>query len=331
MTQPLVSVAMITYNQASYIGRAIDSVLQQKVSFPIELIVGEDCSTDATREIVMNYQARNSRVIRVITSERNVGMFLNLKRVEDACIGRYIAYCDGDDWWHDPFKLQKQLDYLEHNRGCGLVHSDYDRYYPMSGKVIRNFNETMQNKPRDNLDVRSIVRGGRYLFILTCTVVARRQLLKEVVDSDPFLFEPGRFLIGDTQRWAEIAARSGTHYIDESLSTYTVQEESGSKSKDPIKIPRFGKSLNELFLYLSDKHNLPMSDKEYFADQWRQHALQLAFHQMNRGLAEDVRAHKLPWSPKERLLYYGAKGRALNKVLMAALSIKHRLIHHRPE
>src|SRR4030042_6002267 len=123
MTEPLVSVKMITYNHAPYIAQAIEGVLQQKTNFPFELVIGEDCSTDGTRAIVLEYQRKYSDIIRVITSDNNVGAYENIRRTSKACRGRYVAFCDGDDFWHDPSKLQKQTDYLETHPECGLVYS----------------------------------------------------------------------------------------------------------------------------------------------------------------------------------------------------------------
>src|SRR5580765_1129364 len=86
---PMASVAMVTYNHAGYIREAIESVLSQKTSFPFELVIGEDCSTDGTRDIVFEYQRLFAQQIHVITSERNVGGSENLRRVERASRGRY--------------------------------------------------------------------------------------------------------------------------------------------------------------------------------------------------------------------------------------------------
>src|SRR5512137_2891725 len=112
MSEPLVSVSMLTYNHAPYIAQAIEGVLRQKTNFAFELVIGEDCSTDGTREIVLAYAAEFPRVIRVITSERNVGSTKNSWRTFRACVGKYIAWCEGDDYWHDMGKLQLQFDYL---------------------------------------------------------------------------------------------------------------------------------------------------------------------------------------------------------------------------
>jgi glycosyltransferase involved in cell wall biosynthesis len=117
---------MITYNHEPYIAQAIEGVLMQKTAFPIELIIGEDCSTDRTRDIVLNYQRNYPEIIRVITSDKNIGMRNNGLRTSKACRGRYMAFCEGDDFWLHPLKLQKQVDLMEANGLALCVHSaDY--------------------------------------------------------------------------------------------------------------------------------------------------------------------------------------------------------------
>lgn len=116
----MVSVCMITYNHEKYIGQAIEGVLQQKCNFPIELVIGEDCSTDGTRKICEDYQ-RNSSIIRLLPSDANMGVIPNFIRTLTSCKGKYIAFCEGDDYWIDPFKLQKQVDFLEKNQEYSMV------------------------------------------------------------------------------------------------------------------------------------------------------------------------------------------------------------------
>lgn len=110
---PLVSVVTITYNHEPYIAKTIEGVLKQQADFPIEYIVAEDCSTDKTREICKEYAAKYPDVIRLICSEQNVGPKENERRAFAAARGKYIAFCEGDDYWTDPLKLQKQADFLE--------------------------------------------------------------------------------------------------------------------------------------------------------------------------------------------------------------------------
>jgi hypothetical protein len=104
---------MLTYNQRAFVSEAINSVVAQQTSFPVEVVIGEDCSTDGTREIVSSYAERCAERVRVISSEANVGMYRNLVRTWAACRGRYIAVLEGDDYWSCSTKLQRQVEWLE--------------------------------------------------------------------------------------------------------------------------------------------------------------------------------------------------------------------------
>ncbi|OQB29262.1 MAG: putative glycosyltransferase EpsE [Bacteroidetes bacterium ADurb.Bin174] len=115
LPDPMVSVAMLTFNHASYIAEAIDSALMQRTTFPIKLVIAEDCSTDNTREIVLAYQKKYPEKIKVILQNHNVGACQNNKDLFANLEGKYIAALEGDDYWTDPLKLQKQVDFLEKN------------------------------------------------------------------------------------------------------------------------------------------------------------------------------------------------------------------------
>jgi glycosyltransferase involved in cell wall biosynthesis len=117
------SVSLITYNQKQYIKQAIEGVLQQKTNFIRELVIGDDCSTDGTRDILVSYQKKYSEQIRLILHpKRNEGIpgKVNFLSTINAATGKYIALLDGDDYWCDPGKLQKQVDFLEANPGYAI-------------------------------------------------------------------------------------------------------------------------------------------------------------------------------------------------------------------
>ncbi len=122
-SEPLVSVNTITFNHAPYIRTCIEGALMQKTNFPFEIVIGEDCSTDGTREIVFEYANNYPEKIRVITSDANVGAMENDKRTNFSCRGEYIAYCEGDDFWIDPLKLQKQYDAAIEKDASMVCHS----------------------------------------------------------------------------------------------------------------------------------------------------------------------------------------------------------------
>ena len=317
MTEPLVSINMITYNHAPYIAQAIEGVLQQRTNFPVELIIGEDCSTDGTREIVFEYQRKYPDIIRVITSDKNVGAQKNGYRTVKACRGKYIAFCEGDDYWHHPDKLQKQVDYIESHPECGLVYSSYDVYHVGTKKKINDFLNNLiiyQNWKRpNNPSILDFLKGKKIGYgILTCTVMVRRTLCEQIIESDPYLYQSGKFLRGDTQLWAEIANISHVHYIPESLATYNQTEESATRSKDITKSVRLHISDAELGLYLCNKYNLPLSTRNDMEAMRCNGLLRLAFHTRNAKLADEVRRKKRPFACKEWLLYYGAKNLAFH-------------------
>ncbi|MEY8673100.1 glycosyltransferase [Francisella philomiragia] len=111
----LLSICCITYNHEKFIAEALDSFLIQETNFAYEIVIGEDCSSDNTLEIINQYKQKYSNIIKLVTDEYNVGVSENLKRTLAKCRGNYIAYCEGDDYWTDPHKLQKQVDFLENN------------------------------------------------------------------------------------------------------------------------------------------------------------------------------------------------------------------------
>jgi glycosyltransferase involved in cell wall biosynthesis len=123
VSKTLLSVCLITYNHAKYIREAIDGVLMQKVNFTWELIIADDFSTDGTREIVLEYKDKYPAFIKLILQEKNVGAAQNCMDLMAAPSSKYIAYLEGDDYWTDPLKLQKQVDFLDTHSECtGCFH-----------------------------------------------------------------------------------------------------------------------------------------------------------------------------------------------------------------
>jgi glycosyltransferase involved in cell wall biosynthesis len=117
MNNPLVSVCLITYNQENYIQKAIKSIFDQEVGFPIEVIISNDCSSDNTHQKIEEIlkDATNGLVVRYYNHKDNLGMMRNFSFAINECKGKYIAYFEGDDYWDYPKKLQTQVDFLEQN------------------------------------------------------------------------------------------------------------------------------------------------------------------------------------------------------------------------
>lgn len=111
---------MVTFNHAAYVAQAIESVLAQETDFDVELVIGEDGSTDDTRKIVQAYQRQHPEQIRLLLHPRNVGAQANVLATLQACCGEYVALLEGDDYWIDPDKLQAQVALLDANPAAFL-------------------------------------------------------------------------------------------------------------------------------------------------------------------------------------------------------------------
>lgn len=127
--RPTVSVCCITYHHERFLAQAIDSVLMQETDFDVELVIGEDCSTDATRTIAQAYERRYPGRVRVLTPDANLGIMWNLMATMAACQGEYIAFLEGDDYWTDPTKLQRQVDAMRANANCALCCHDAEIFF----------------------------------------------------------------------------------------------------------------------------------------------------------------------------------------------------------
>lgn len=117
---PKVSILMLAYNHERFIEQAVRSAMMQETNFTYELIIGEDCSTDHTRDIVIRLKEEFPEKIKLILHPQNVGMASNLVAVYNTCEGEYIAPLEGDDYWTHPKKLQIQVDHMDSYTGCRI-------------------------------------------------------------------------------------------------------------------------------------------------------------------------------------------------------------------
>jgi len=206
----LVSINCITYNHEEYIADAIESFLMQKTDFDFEIIIGEDCSTDGTRKIIDDYLIKYPNKIRLITSDKNVGAKENSRRVHENSKGKYVALCEGDDYWTDPLKLQKQVTYMENNPSCTLCFHSADIVRAnkrKTGRITRPYSECTVCPTED-----IIIGGGS--FCPTQSLMYPKILM----DNPPeFLTSVS---VGDYPLQILVASYGYAYYIDEIMSSY---------------------------------------------------------------------------------------------------------------
>ena len=211
MEPPFVSICCITYNHEKYIREALDSFLMQETSFPYEIIIHDDASTDGTPEIIKEYAEKNSNIFLVLQKEnqysRRIKIFPNF--VFPLAKGKYIAVCEGDDYWTDPHKLQKQVDHMEKHPECTLcLHASSD--VSETGKFIkiRQRYKTDSIVPMEDL----ILGGGGFaVFASTLFPSEFRSRLPEYYYRAP---------VGDVPLHLFLASRGNVFYFHDNMSSY---------------------------------------------------------------------------------------------------------------
>ena len=204
--KPFVSVWVLTYNHARFIGQCLDSILMQKTDFAFEICLGEDDSSDGTREICQAYAGRYPDIIRLFPRDRKDPERLDCEGVWQfnfietfrACRGSYVAMCDGDDFWTDPLKLQKQVDFLKKHPDCsGCFHKIST--VNDAGKCIAP-DMGYPPRPREKYDLDYLLRYSNFSPMLSVVFRNRPDIAPDWIRRAPFgdmIVHAGNLLQGD--------------------------------------------------------------------------------------------------------------------------------------
>lgn len=241
----IVSVKMITYNHQDYIKEAIEGVLMQETDFEFDLIIADDCSPDDTKEIVSDLIINHSKGFRIkyFRHEKNLGMHANGLFGLNECKGKYIALCEGDDYWTDPLKLQKQVDFLEINRKYSLCFHNAIVMDQNNGDQ-HLFNKSVKKK----YTIRDVII--RRWFCPTASVVVRNEIFKNSILTS----RNKKIINGDMQILFNAALYGPLHGIDEVMSVYR-SNVPGSVSDSNKSIDLKYKNYLKFLFYINKKTN----------------------------------------------------------------------------
>jgi len=224
----MISVGVMGYNQEKYVRQAMDCILAQQCSYPFEIVIGDDASTDNTRTILEEYQQKHPGKIRLLPKAPNKGVLRNYADVVKACTGKYIAFCHCDDYWHDPRKLQKQVEFLENNPDYGLVHTDANFFIETTSSTLYSYHGKVHpNMPEGNV-FEALLQGQ--FSIVTPTALYSKAAMDKYVDFDEF--EKAGFLYEDLPTWLALSKHVKFKFLKEATSTYRVIENSHSHPKN---------------------------------------------------------------------------------------------------
>lgn len=248
---PTVTIWCLVYNHEPYLRQCLDGFVMQKTNFPVEALIHDDASTDDSATIILEYANKYPDIIKPIIEKENLYSKHDgsLMRAQvELCKGKYIAFCEGDDFWTDPYKLQKQVDFMEAHPEYGMCHTDFNL---SDGSRRKHYKEIY---PDGNYYPGNIEheRGG----IGTLTVLFR----KETFDKTPKFYLQEPFVAGDKPRWYEMSKEAKIKYLPEVTACYRVLPTSASHSSSLEKMLQFREGLQYIRKYYAKKYGIKVTD-----------------------------------------------------------------------
>jgi glycosyltransferase involved in cell wall biosynthesis len=253
LEDPLVSVCLITYNHELYIRKAIESVLMQKVNFSWEIIIADDCSIDATQSIINEYYSKYPLLIKPILRDKNVGAGLNFLELIHSAKAKYIAYLEGDDYWTDVNKLQKQFDFMESNSDFSMCYHKVNWQFMYESSVFNDYPIESNIGDETFLTAKEVLEKG--WLIRSCSMFFRKIIL-------PKGFE---FLhVGDYPLHILLADRGKIGFINDCMGTYRIHQNGISETNllvyDVTRRMKNHKADLKLLNYLNKQTNFQYDD-----------------------------------------------------------------------
>lgn len=211
----LVSICCLTYNHEKYVRQCLDSLVMQKVNFRFEILIHDDASTDKTQQIIKEYEREFPNIIKPIYQTINQ-YSQGISPLKDILIpksqGKYIAFCEGDDYWTDPYKLQKQVDFLERHPDYGMVYTAFNRVN-INSNIIYNDAQLVRQRKRSKSGwlFYDLVKSN---FIQTLTVMFRSCLYNGMVEYYDRTYDYSYFL--------HISGKAKIYYLNEITGCYRI-------------------------------------------------------------------------------------------------------------
>lgn len=299
-----VSVRLMTYMHESYIKQAMDGIMMQEIDFKVEVVVGDDFSSDQTLDIIKSYENTEQIHIKILDRKKGdaywqkrqeLGRLYNFVNILENCSGKYIAILDGDDYWIHPLKLKKQVDFLENNLDYGLVHTDFNVFYENSNELIHASNAS------NNIDYSNIEDDFSQLLIknhnATCTVMLKNDVLS-TIDVLTLCDYPH----GDLVLWFEMSQKTKFKYLNTPTAVYRVQGNSSSNSGSKLKRLNFLIGSKKIKMDYSAKYGTESQKRKAEYDYYHRVLIKATYDQ-DRKLATHA-YNQLPYRVKKDYVFY---------------------------
>lgn len=240
---PLVSICTLVYNHEPYLRECFEGFVMQKTNFAFEVLVHDDASTDNSAAIIREYTAKYPNIFKPIYQTENQyskGIKVSATYQYPRAKGKYVAICEGDDYWTDPLKLQKQVDIMEQNSEIGLVYTQVEAF---------DDNGVVGPYAFEVKDAKSLLSGNGIPTLSTCF---RRELLMRYLDEvNPY---NKNWLMGDYPMWLWFLLHTKAYFLDDVTARYRILQNSASHSTDIRKVIAFEESVLDIKIFFIRKY-----------------------------------------------------------------------------
>ena len=257
INDPIVSVIIPSYNRAVTVSETINSILDQQCNFAFEIIIGDDCSTDNVREVLIKFQKEYPKQIQLIFHETNIGLGANWATCIKHCRGKYIANCDNDDYWHNPNKLQLQVDYMEKHPDENVIITNHRNHNRDTGVITEEVAWIDRS-----IALQQAFFKGKQRFC-NATIMYRTDFLIKHLNLNDFI--KYQFTLQDWNTWIILSAYTDFTILPVSTATFGIETESITRPTKYENIEKRFKHEKICYKYVCDlfPNELPFNEREY--------------------------------------------------------------------
>ncbi len=302
------SVHLITYNNEKHIEETILSILKQKVDFKYEIVVGDDCSTDNTLNLINQYAIKYSNIFKIRKNKTQLGILKNFKTTLDRCIGRYVFDIAGDDLLKNDYALQKMVDALKNDDSLGFVDSGFDTLNDNNGRI-----EHFSNKKTlalSNKNYKKQLLLGRLTPIGICF---NKKYLYQFVDFDAYLST--NLTIEDYPILVDLAMNTNFSTINEALHIYRVHDFSFSHKRSFENHFLLKKQMKNLFDYFTHKYNYDEDIVKTFDRDYYKELLFLSGYFEKKELGKETYKQIKSKNLKDYIHYFASQNKVFRKLI----------------
>lgn len=305
---PLLSVHLITYNNEKHISVTIQSILKQKVDFEYEIVVGDDCSTDNTLEIIKDLSELNPDVFKIHKNERQLGILRNFKSTLDKCSGTYVFDIAGDDYLNNDHALQKMMNTFRAHPKIDFIDCGYDRLEDSTKKVSSFKNKDIINAGKETYRYQLLL--GKIAPIGHCF---KKEALYNFVDFETYLKK--EISIEDYPILVNLVMNSEFKLLNESLVTYRVHDHSYSHQKSFDEIVSQKEEMLWLFDHFTKKYNLSEILKQTYHQNHFKSLLFTAGYFQNNTLGKEAFKKVKKKSIKDYIHFWASQSTLFRKLI----------------